>query len=79
MAVGGVLCNSSCENEKSVGEIWQHPHEFWAQTKLFDSKKGYEVALFQHLGNPSALIHHQTSLPLNLGQIGGLKGSSRHE
>ena len=50
----------------------QHPHEFWAQTNLFGSEKGYE-------GHPCALIHHQIGVPLNLGQIGGLKGSSGHE
>ena len=42
-------------------------------------KKGYEATLFHHLGHPCALIHHQTGVPLNMGQIGGLKGSSRHE
>ena len=59
--------------------LYQHPHEFLAQTNLFDNKKGYEATLFHHLGYPCALIHHQTGVPLNLGQIGGLKGSSRHE
>ena len=59
--------------------LYQHPHEFWAQTNLFDSKNGYEETLFQHLGHPCALIHHQTGLPLNLGQIGVLKGSYVHE
>ena len=42
-------------------------------------KKGYEATLFHHLGNPCALIHHQTGVPLNLVQIGGLKGSSGNE
>ena len=42
-------------------------------------KKGYEATLFQHLGHPCALIHHQIGVPLNLGEIGGLKGSSGHE
>ena len=86
MEIGGSLYNSGYENEKYVGEtnpkisfICLHPHEFWAQTNLFDSKKGYEATLFQHLGNTCAIIHHQIGLPLNLGQIGGLKGSSVHE
>ena len=42
-------------------------------------RKGYEAFLFHHVGNPCALIYHQIGIPLNMGQIGVLKGSSEHE